>query len=167
MKQYLEQSNNSAAHGDVVTTEEMPEKGIAKSLLAKWKSMENVKDKDSSPEPKDSIKLVSKDKSRAFSKDRQTSPTSSNNSNTNSDDCLPQSGIAKSLLNKWQNIDSNTSNQFKERKGPRPITPPPLDELQRNKNDSQEKLDTIQSKQTNHDEELALLKGHAKNTLAK
>jgi hypothetical protein len=167
MKQYLEQSNNSGAHGDVVTTEELPEKGLAKSLLAKWKSMENVKDKETSPEPKDYTKSGSKDKSRAISKDRQTSPTGSNASNTNSDDCLPQSGTAKNLLNKWQNIDSNTSNQTKERKGPRPITPPPLEELERNKSDSQEILDSVQSKQPYQDEELALLKGHAKNTLAK
>jgi hypothetical protein len=166
MKQYLEQSNNSGAHGDVVTTEELPEKGLAKSLLAKWKSMENVKDKDTSPEPKDSTKSGCKDKSRAISKDRQTSPSSSNASKTSSDDCLPQSGTAKSLLNKWQNIDSNTSN-IKERKGLRPITPPSCEELERNKSESQERLDSFQSRQLYQDEELALLKGHAKNTLAK
>lgn len=166
MKQFLEHSTNNNVHSDIVTSEELPEKGLAKSLLAKWKSMENVKDKDTSPEPKDSTKII-KDKSRAISKDRQTSPTVSNGSNTNSDDCLPQSGTAKSLLNKWQNIDSNTSNQSRERKGPRPITPPPLDELQRNISDSQENLDSNQSKQSYQDEELALLKGRAKDTLAK
>jgi hypothetical protein len=140
---------------------------MAKSLLAKWKSMENVKDKETSPEPNGLETKPKVNKSRAISKDRQGSPTASTGSNTTSDDCLPQSGTAKSLLNKWQNIDSSSSNS-RERKGPRPITPPPLEELQRSNRDSQDKLDSVgQQKQSYHDEELAMLRGNAKNTLAK
>ena len=131
MKQYLETATNSANQANSSEAEELP-KGLAKSLLAKWKSMENVKDKETSPESGNDGSKKS-ERTRAFSKDRQTSPgASSGNESSNGEDYMPQSGTAKMLLSKWKNIDSNASSN-KERKGPRPITPPPADELERAK----------------------------------
>ena len=131
MKQYLETAStctnvsnvnqiqipNNFNQSQNDETEELQGKGLAKSLLAKWKSMENVKEKETTPD---------QNRTRADSKERSPVNESS------SEDYLPQSGIAKSLLNKWQNIDTNTISN-KERKGPRPITPPPTEELERNK----------------------------------
>jgi hypothetical protein len=166
MKQYLESTNNNQspqhASGNDEASEEAT-KGLAKSLLAKWKSMENVKDKETSPEPSGTHQAKSK-----HHKERQTTPggTIIVNSNEGSDDdFLPQSGTAKSLLNKWQNIDSNSSAN-KERKAPRAFTPPPPEEIQRNKERNQDENDSPAVK-SNVDEELALLRGQAKNTLAK
>lgn len=135
MKQYLETASTNANgnnHNGENGEQELPGKGIAKSLLAKWKSMENVKDKEGSPEPNGPLRNTNTmGRQRAISKDRQTSPPSIGNESPN-EEYLPQSGTAKTLLNKWQNIDSNTSSN-NQRKGPRPITPPPADELSRNR----------------------------------
>ena len=119
MKQYLESTSQNGGsaneNGEPGSgAEELP-KGLAKSLLAKWKSIENVKDKETSPES-----------SRNSANGRQNSPDSNSN-----EEFLPQSGMAKSLLNKFQNIESSSSTR--ERKGPRPITPPPLEEIERQK----------------------------------
>lgn len=184
MKQYLESTSQNGGAGSANNNNENGEqsedlpKGLAKSLLAKWKSIENVKDKETSP-----------DSSRhSAANGRQTSPSDSNN-----EDFLPQTGLAKSLLNKFQNIESSSSNR--ERKGPRPITPPPPEELERQKvtNSNQFSLMFALAKvtQTNApfaivqqlndqdetdsgnqkpfvDEELAIIgRGHAKSTLAK
>lgn len=53
MKQYLETVTTSGSNNNSNESEELQCKGLAKSLLAKWKSMENVKDKEGSPEPND------------------------------------------------------------------------------------------------------------------
>ena len=163
MKQYLESTNcnqpqQNTANGDV--TEEAT-KGLAKSLLAKWKSMENVK--ETSPEPASGHQAKSK-----HHKERQTTPGGTvivNSNDASDDDYLPQTGTAKSLLNKWQNIDSGSANN-KERKAPRAFTPPPPEEIERNKERNQDENDAPALK-SNVDEELALLRGQAKNTLAK
>lgn len=108
MKQYLETSqkaqmsshqqqaatSNVSANGEV--NEQLPEKGSARSLLAKWKSIENLKDRETSPE----LNGVS---TNGNSNPKQTSPFNSNSVVTEADN-LP-SGIAKNLLNKWQNIE--------------------------------------------------------------
>ena len=170
MKQYLESTStptgNNQQHANSGETDE-PTKGLAKSLLAKWKSMESVKDKETSPEPANNGQPSKSTKSSVTSKERQTSPggTSIISNEANDEDHLPQSGTAKSLLNKWQNIDSNANNT-KERRGPRAFTPPPPEELQRNKERDQDDTDAPVVK-SNVDEELALLKGQAKNTLLK
>ena len=45
MKALLEQQSSSVAlHNSSEGGEQLPEKGLAKSLLAKWKSIENIKD---------------------------------------------------------------------------------------------------------------------------
>ena len=146
MKQYLETAstngssnghspnmNPTSPNGQTSTEngEDLP-KGIAKSLLAKWKSMENVK--ETSPEPnhqntahQNHRNSISKNNNRATSRERQSSP---NETNGTQDEHLPQTGTARSLLNKWQNLDSNTSSQ-RDRRAPRPITPPPPEELEK------------------------------------
>jgi len=108
MKQYLETATTGANGADQQTDAngEQPEKGSAKSLLAKWKSMETFKDKDSTtPERENSAQseLQNLRKQRAMSRERQTPPPATSTKETN--DVMPQSGTAKSLLNKWQNID--------------------------------------------------------------
>ena len=119
MKQYLESTSQNGAAGSAADNggEELP-KGLAKSLLAKWKSIENVKDNETSPESS----------RNGAGGQRQHSP-----SDSSSEDFLPQSGLAKSLLTKFQNIESSASTRGAERKGPRPITPPPPEELERQK----------------------------------
>ena len=102
MKQYLETatSQKSAQSAQISsnntngeTSEQLPEKGTARSLLAKWKSIENLKDKETSPEANGVAQITNNNK--------QGSPVN----NTVSDiDNLP-SGIARNLLNKWQNIE--------------------------------------------------------------
>lgn len=165
MKQYLESTNNNQPQQNSVNGEVTEEatKGLAKSLLAKWKSMENVKDKETSPEPAGGHQVKSK-----HHKERQTTPGGTvivNSNDASDDDFMPQTGTAKSLLNKWQNIDSG-SGMNKERKAPRAFTPPPPEEIQRNKERNQDENDAPAVK-SNVDEELALLRGQAKNTLAK
>lgn len=116
LKQYLEQTSSASqntSNGGDATLEELQGKSVAKSLLAKWKSIENVK--DSSPD-------LTGDRAR------KTSPTADGQTG---DEFLPQSGHAKSLLNKWQNIDSDSNGNKQQRRGPRPITPPPPEELER------------------------------------
>lgn len=93
MKQYLETAtsqspsqNGNHENGD---GDKLPEKGTAKSLLAKWKSIENLKDKE------------------------QTSvateiPTDAEN--------VTQTGIAKNMLKQWENIDGSGNNERHERK---------------------------------------------------
>jgi len=175
MKQYLEtatsggaatssgnsnQSPNSSTQSAGNESEELP-KGLAKSLLAKWKSMENV-DKETSPEANTAVKM----RTRAMSKDRSPSNGSQNNSNSNSDDHLPQAGTAKNLLNKWQNIDSNGASSNRERRGPRQFTPPPSGQQHHQSNDDEKEARGVNK--TVPDEELAALgRGLAKNALAK
>ncbi|CAF0809373.1 unnamed protein product [Brachionus calyciflorus] len=133
MKQYLEQTSSNGANTSLNETSELQGKGLAKSLLAKWKSIENIK--EGSPEPK-----------------RQDSPGEE----------VPPSGHARNLLSKWQNIDN--TKDTKERKGPKAFTPPPPEELNRTQ-ESDDEQDT--SKNQVFEDELALLKGAAKNTLKK
>ena len=170
MKQYLESTNQQQAGATAPATNddasEEATKGLAKSLLAKWKSMENVK--ETSPEPVNG-QPKKPFKHHTSHKERQTSPGGTvivNSNEASDDDYLPQTGTAKSLLNKWQNIDSTASGNTKERKGQRAFTPPPPEELQRIKERSQDESVTPAVK-SNVDEELALLRGQAKNTLAK
>jgi hypothetical protein len=210
MKQYLETSSStgyggggqfafsstSAMNGSAATAagteSELPElqglqgKHIAKSLLAKWKSMENVKEKDvvhSTNGGGDSSAVSnghghsstmssrnSLSRTRAISKDRHylgsnasstttpyvyhssthhlhsssssttatttttAPPPVSASSSVSNEEQLPQAGIARTLLNKWQNIDASASSACgRERRGPRPITPPPVEEIERMK----------------------------------
>ena len=125
-------SNGTAVNGG--EGEDLP-KGLAKSLLAKWKSIENVKDKETSPEPLPSNaphrhSLTRNTLNRAVSRERLSSPTD----NGVQDENLPQSGSAKSLLNKWQNIEPNTTtSNNRERRALRPITPPPPEELEKHR----------------------------------
>ena len=170
MKQYLETAQQQQPQSANVNEGDEPTKGLAKSLLAKWKSMENVKDKETSPEPANGQPAKAR-QHRGASKERQTSPggtsIASNEAPGTDEEHLPQSGTAKSLLNKWQNIDANANTSVsKERRGPRAFTPPPPEELQRNRERSEDEADSPVVK-SNVDEELALLKGQAKNTLAK
>ena len=163
MKQYLESTNSNQPQQNTANGDETEgaTKGLAKSLLAKWKSMENVK--ETSPEPPSGHQAKSK-----HHKERQTTPGGTvivNSNEASDDDYLPQTGTAKSLLNKWQNIDSSSANN-KERKAPRAFTPPPPEEIERNKERNQDENDAPALK-SNVDEELALLRGQAKNTLAK
>ena len=174
MKQYLETAGNSSSSGEGSANsstmnaaggpaangeiEDLPNKGLAKSLLAKWKSIENVKENNNhSPEggasPRNSV--------------NRTSPPHDGID----EQCLPQSGMAKQLLNKFQSIESNGAQSGKERKGPRPITPPPQEELERLKHmNEQDNVDSNGSGGAKPfvDEELALIgRGYAKNALAK
>jgi hypothetical protein len=119
MKQYLEQSNQSLNTNSNANSEEIVSKGYAKSLLAKWKSMECVDNKETSPDPSGPRRF------RAHSK--EGSP--SNSGNENDENSLIHTGNARSLLNKWNNIESNNN----ERRAPRQITPPPSEELLKNK----------------------------------
>lgn len=154
MKQYLDQaSTNNANETSISETSELQGKGLAKSLLAKWKSIENIKDVTS---PADGSKRH----------------TSSNNEQ----DEVPIAGTAKSLLTKWQNIDTTaTTNGNKEnweRKGLKAFTPPPQGELDKNdnhhdNNDDNEHDEKLKQQQNVFEDELALLKGAAKNTLKK
>jgi hypothetical protein len=109
MKQYLETAQQNANSNGNQESETLPEKGSAKSLLAKWKSIENVQDD-----------LQNARLQRGLSRER-TPPSPSLFS-----DILPQSGTAKSLLNKWQNIDKQQ--EPVERKT-RQMTPPRAEEL--------------------------------------
>jgi hypothetical protein len=172
MKQYLETASSGGAATSSANTNQSPNstqsagnegeelpKGLAKSLLAKWKSMENV-DKETSPESNTAVKM----RTRAMSKDRSPSNGSQNNSNSNSNDHLPQAGTAKNLLSKWQNIDSNGVSSSRERKGPRQFTPPPPGQHQSNDDEHESRVVS----KTVPDEELAALgRGLAKNALAK
>jgi hypothetical protein len=145
LKQYLDSSSSSNSKpsqnlvGGDMPVEEL--QGKAKSLLAKWKSIENLKD------------------------DKELSPVHTNLEEEN----LPQSGHAKNLLSKWQNNIESSNNSSAGRKGPRPITPPPQEELEKfakliQENDDQ---DSSKNQKCSTEEELALLRGHAKHTLAK
>lgn len=109
MKQYLETAQQNGNSNGNQEQEALPEKGSAKSLLAKWKSIENVQDDTQN------ARLP-----RGVSRER-TPPSPSITS-----DILPQSGTAKSLLNKWQNIDKQ---QEPIEKKSRQITPPRAEEL--------------------------------------
>ncbi len=111
MKQYLENSGTTTTSKQSDVEELLQGKSIAKSLLAKWKSIENVK--ETSPE----------------AEGRQRNSTSSNEAADGQ--CLPERGYAKNLLNKWQHMEETSSDNAKERRGPRPITPPPPEELER------------------------------------
>jgi hypothetical protein len=104
MKQYLETAtsqkvqqsphqttNNTIANGE----EQLPEKGTARSLLAKWKSIENLKDKETSPELS----------SNTNGNTKQTSPF-----NVLVND-IETTGIAKNLLNKWENLEKDGNNE--------------------------------------------------------
>ena len=126
MKQYLESSQANGANNNHADSDEVVSKGYAKSLLAKWKSMETMENKEASPEPPSHH--PGKLRFRALSK--EGSPNAAVDC-LNQEDQLPQHGNAKNLLNKWQNIDSNGAT--KERRAPRQITPPPNEELHRNK----------------------------------
>lgn len=151
MKQYLESSQAN----ETVKENKADEigKGYAKSLLAKWKSMEHMDGKEGSPEPKSSL--------RRFSK--EGSPGSVDC--MNQDELLIEQGHARNLRNKWQNIDSNSEST---RRAPRQITPPPSEDLQRNKNMFEAPQESQLNKTVNNDQELNLIgRGHAKNTLAK
>lgn len=160
IKQYLEGSSQQEYHIDHGTGE-LNEKGLAKSLLAKWKSMENVKDKETSPEP---VNVGSVSGRYNPHESRQRSPLSNEEKEN-----LIQAGCAKSLLNKWNNIDIN-QNGPRERRGPRQITPPPEDELRRNSLNDQDAAEAVGRKyRPVYEEEVGGLigRGHAKNTLAR
>jgi hypothetical protein len=160
MKQYLE-STSHQAENTTTPTEDESTKGLAKSLLAKWKSMENVKDKEGSPEPSHPPKTKRSE--------RQSTPGGTV-IEYEEDEQLPQSGNAKSLLNKWQNIDSSSqssSSAARERRGIRAFTPPPPEELERNRNNDNQEDSEMAHVKSDVNEELALLRGQAKNTLAK
>jgi hypothetical protein len=149
MKQYLEtatqqqpqlqqqqqtSSQNCSSDGEI--NEQLPEKGSARSLLAKWKSIENLKDKDTSPES-----------GSTNSSTKQTAPV--NNVVTDADS-LP-SGIAKNLLNKWQNIDRD-GKEYHERKSSSPVN----------------SINGQQQQQLNGgNDDCQIEKGFAKNVLAK
>ena len=146
MKQFLENSQNQDIHSHN-NTEEVIGKGYAKSLLAKWKSMESMEGKEGSP-------------TRRLSK--EGSPGSVDVLNG---DQLIQQGHAKSLLNKWNNIDSNSE---QPRRAPRQITPPPSDDVQRNKQMFDSPQEQHLSKTVDTDAELNLIRrGNARNALAK
>lgn len=188
MRQYLEitghANGNTPIHDQVV--DELATKGLAKSLLAKWKSMESVKAESVSsmiltphhhahfnhhqlhhsdrPAHPVAMNLSSRssanatshhvantpvrrnltphnpmNQSRAISKDRGCMVVVAPFVEvTNADEQMPQAGIAKQLLSKWQhNLESSTSTILNHSTGmvrqrvppPRPITPP--NELER------------------------------------
>jgi hypothetical protein len=151
-------------------TGELNEKGIAKSLLAKWKSMEEVKDKETSPDPSHQVQ-VGRIRDR-FNPDemyssRQRSPTSDMDNEEKEN--LIQAGNAKNLLSKWNNLEAEPNKRGP--RGPRQITPPPPDELRRNSMNDQDAVEALQRKvvKSQYTEEAAGLigRGHAKNTFAK
>jgi hypothetical protein len=119
IKQYLENSAAASSSVGAVTAaaatgvEEL--QGKAKSLLAKWKSIENVK--ETSPE--------------LTGGERGARKSTSSNEGAEGSEFLPERGHAKSLLNKWQNIDAEADSGKEQRRGPRAITPPPPEELER------------------------------------
>jgi hypothetical protein len=116
LKQYLETANSSNANGSSETGEELPGKGTAKSLLDKWKTIESVKNKETSPE----LGVNKTNKDRQFTPPKQTVTVNHGDDQT---DFMPQSGMAKNLLSKWQNIDKEKDAGPNERKS-RSITPP-------------------------------------------
>lgn len=79
---------------------------------------------------------------------------------------MPQAGTAKNLLSKWQNLDSSLSSS-NQRKGPRPITPPPAEELDRAKSLNEQEQNDSSVKAPQYNDELTMLKGAARNNLAK
>lgn len=146
MKQFLESSQNQDVHSHA-NTDEVIGKGYAKSLLAKWKSMESMEGKEGSP-------------TRRLSK--EGSPGSVDVLNG---DQLIQHGNARNLLNKWNNIDSNSE---QTRRAPRQITPPPSEELKRNKHMFDSPREQHLNKTVDTDAELNLIRsGNAKNALAR
>jgi hypothetical protein len=164
MKQYLDSAGSNAEKHSAADGQDAEMKGGAKSLLAKWKSMENVV-KEGVKETSPSNETKARKHARAFSKDRQTTGDGSSSSSATSEDCLPQTGTARSLLNKWQNIEHKEGTLSKERRGPRPITPPPPGSTP-----ASAPLDEHDAKPTHvHDDELATMigKGHARSALAK
>ena len=106
MKQYLEtassqkvqqQSQHQTSNNtNIGNGEEQPEKGTARSLLAKWKSIENLKDKETSPELGSGAGHTNGTK--------QTSPF---NGVVVTD--IETTGMAKNLLNKWENLENDRS----------------------------------------------------------
>ncbi len=121
LKQYLETAQSSNSNGANETGEELPEKGTAKSLLDKWKTIENVK-YTKEPSPPASGKM------RALSKERQVTPPKPHVNAGHGDDetdYMPQTGTAKNLLNKWQNIDKEKDLNGERKQ--RSITPPAED----------------------------------------
>ena len=181
MKQYLESASTSSNAPSGGVDQEV--KGAAKSLMAKWKSMENVikeggvatKDANGSPNGGEPSTATRRSRAtRAFSKDRQAggsgsaSGSSGNASNATSEDCLPQTGTARSLLNKWQNIDKAADEASKERRGPRAITPPPPNADGSETRQQDDTKQQPQQQQHVHDDELAMIgKGYARSALAK
>jgi hypothetical protein len=155
MKQFIENASNnnnnqnSNGGGEI---DELSGKGVTKSLLSKWKSIEHLKDEPGS------LTANGEHQQRRSSKDEVE------------EENLPQSGNAKNLLNKWKNIEE-TSTSGVQRKGPRAITPPPPEELERQRLRQQAEDEETQQralKKTIPDEELAIIgKGAAKNALAK
>jgi hypothetical protein len=114
----------------------LPEKGTANSLLAKWKTLESDKKERSPPE--------NGSRQRTMSRERQRTPPANvvnAGGADNETEFLPQTGTAKNLLNKWQNIDATS-----ERKS----------------------SPTKESDAVNGESELAVIeKGYARNALAK
>jgi hypothetical protein len=143
LKQYLETAQASNSNGSNETGEELPEKGTAKSLLDKWKTIENVTNKEKSPE--NGARSVSANRDRHVTPPKQAVKNVTHGDEQTDHDYMPQSGTAKNLLNKWQNIDKEKDSG--ERKV-HSITPP--HELS-----------------NGHDDSMPVEKGYARNALAK
>lgn len=142
MKQYLESQQNcdSTRHND---TEEVVGKGYAKNLLAKWKSMEHMDDKEGG----------------------RLSKEGSPSSNCVNEEGLVEQGHARNLRAKWQNIDANGEQQPRPR---RQITPPPQEELHKNRGMFENPQEAQLNKTVNNDQELLTIgRGHAKSALAR
>jgi hypothetical protein len=143
MKQYLDaqQNNDSTRQND---TGELVGKGNAKNLLAKWKSMEHMDEKEG-----------------AGRLSKEGSPSSS----CINEEGLVEQGHARNLRAKWQNIDANGEQQQRPR---RQITPPPQEELLKNRGMFENPQEAQLNKTVNSDQELMTIgRGHARNALAK
>lgn len=141
MRQYLEttSSNTTGSHNHDVVVDELQTKGLAKSLLAKWKSMESVKAAENSSTivlsnqvanilssrssanttttSRHSNEQKQQQQQRAISKERlhqALSPpvnSSSSQIDINAEiNQLPQTGLAKQLLSKWEHNLETTFN---------------------------------------------------------
>jgi hypothetical protein len=168
IKQYLDTSSQPQCANFDHGTGELKEKGVAKSLLAKWKSMEEVKDKETSPEPHNHVTVGRiRDRFNPEEMLRQRSPTDMDDNEEKEN--LIQAGNAKNLLSKWNNLDANP-NERRGPRGPRQITPPPPDELRRNSMNDQDAVEAMSRKvKSVYTEEAGGLigRGHARSTLAK
>lgn len=167
IKQYLNQdSSQSQVHIDHGTGE-LSEKRLAKSLLAKWKSMENSMDKETSPEPGVQVgRLRDRFNPEDFNRNRSPSEDAGEEKEN-----LIQAGYARSLLKQWQNIDASQG-ETRARRAPRQITPPPEEELRRQSMNDQDAAEAVARKARQaqlREEEMGGLigRGHAKNTLAR